>query len=245
VVILSILVIGGVVIASAIYANKQAAARREALAALASELGWNFDPSQNPSHDEEFRQFPCFQRGHSRSAYNTLLGTIAIKPGGETADASAPPLSFPARMGDFTYKVTTSNGKSTTTTTYRFSYLIVQLPWSAARVPSLLIRAEGLMDKLAGALGFDDIDFESEEFSRRFCVKSPDKKFAYDVCDPRMMEFLLHSSPPPIDLQLGQCCLTDGRRRLEPAQFRMLLEWTRAFFERWPEHVIRDLATDR
>ena len=50
---------------------------------------------------------------------------------------------------------------------------------------------EGLFSKLAQAVGYDDIDFESAEFSRKFCVRSKDKRFAYDVCHPRLMEYLL------------------------------------------------------
>jgi hypothetical protein len=37
------------------------------------------------------------------------------------------------------------------------------------------------------------IRFESAEFSRIYGVVSDDKKFAYDVCNPQMIEFLLHN----------------------------------------------------
>ena len=49
---------------------------------------------------------------------------------------------------------------------------------------------EGLFDKLAGFVGFADINFESEEFSKRFHVKSDDKQFAYALIHPQMMEWL-------------------------------------------------------
>jgi hypothetical protein len=52
--------------------------------------------------------------------------------------------------------------------------------------PSLLIRREDIGDKLIGGLGFDDIDFESEEFSRDFWVKSDNRRHAYGVIHPRM-----------------------------------------------------------
>lgn len=232
--ILVILVVGGLVIAAAIHAHKQAEARRDALAGLARELGFSFDPSKDADHDDQYAHFEIFRRGHSRSAYNTLTG--AIDPSG---DEGLPPL--PIKMGDFTYKITTSNGKTTTTRTYNFSYLILHLPYSS--VPDLLIRPEGIFDKLAGAFGFDDIDFESEEFSRKFCVKSPDKKFAYDVCHPRMMEFLLQSAGagPAIDIEQGRCCLSDGGKRWEPEEFKRMLAWAQAFFEQWPEHVVKEL----
>jgi hypothetical protein len=198
--------------------------RREALAAVAAGLGWRFDPRRDRDHDDEYAHFEIFRRGHSRAAYNTLFGEAEI--GGR---------GYPAKMGDFTYKITTSTGKSTHTKTYRFSYLILHLPY--AGVPDLLIRREGVLDRIAGAFGFDDIDFESAEFSRRFCIKSPDKKFAYDVVHPRMMEFLMAGTPAAIDIEHGRCCLSNGRRRWEPQQFVANLGWIDQFFGHWPQHV--------
>ncbi len=219
------IVLVGVVAYLAYLAEKK---RREAMAAFAAELGWNFDPTKDRSHDEEYAHFEIFRRGHSRAAYNTLWGDLDIDG-----------RRWPAKMGDFTYKVTHSTGKSTSTQTYRFSYLILHLPWSS--VPDLLIRREGMFDKIAGVLGFDDIDFESAEFSRRFHVSSPDKRFAYDVIHPRMMEFLMTGDPPTVDIENTRCCVSDGSRRWEPVEFRQKLAWITEFLERWPEHVLATL----
>ena len=202
--------------------------RREAMAALAAELGLSFDPARDRSHDEEYAHFEIFRRGHSRAAYNTMSGQLEFQG-----------RQWPAKMGDFTYKITTSTGKSTTTQTYRFSYLILHMPWSG--VPDLLIRREGMFDKIAGVLGFDDIDFESAEFSRRFHVSSPDKRFAYDVIDPRMMEFLLRGDPPTVDIENRRCCISDGRSRWEPVEFRQKLAWITEFLNHWPAHVLASL----
>ncbi len=202
--------------------------RREAMAALARRLGWRFDPSRDRSHDEQYAHFEIFRRGHSRAAHNTLTGAVEI-------DGQ----HWPAKMGDFIYKITSHTGKSTHTKTYRFSYLILHLPF--ARVPDVFIRREGLFDKLAGAFGFDDIDFESVEFSRRFHVKSSDKRFAYDVIHPQMMEFLMADDSREIDIENGRCCMSDGRHRWEPQEFEERLRWIRQFFDLWPEHVTAQL----
>lgn len=225
-----LLVIVGIVLVGAVayfswLAEKK---RREAMAALAAELGWRFDRTRDRSHDDEYAHFEIFRRGHSRAAYNTMWGELERQG-----------RRWPAKMGDFTYKITTSTGKSTSTQTYRFSYLILHMPWS--RVPDLLIRREGMFDKIAGVLGFDDIDFESAEFSRRFHVSSPDKRFAYDVIDPRMMEFLLKGDPPTVDLENRRCCISDGRRRWEPVEFRQKLAWITEFLDHWPKHVLASL----
>lgn len=228
-IILLIIAVAVIGLVAVVLGHKAAQARREALAALARELGWGFDPSNDTTHDDLYAQFEVFRRGHSRAAYNTLRGDLVIdgRP-------------YAAQMGDFTYKVTTSNGKSSSTTTYRFSYLILRLPFPL--VPQLLIRPEGVFDKLMGAVGFDDIDFESAEFSRRFFVKSTDKRFAYDVVHPRMMEFLMGlGSPPAVDIERGACCLTDGRRRWDVEQFRWHTGFAAQFFDRWPDHLTAEL----
>lgn len=208
----------------------QAKKRREALAALAARLGWRFEPGKDSLHDEEYAHFEIFRRGHSRAAYNTLWGDLELGGG-----------RWPAKAGDFVYRVTSSSGKSTTTHTYRFSYLIVHLPW--AGLPDLLVRREHAFDKLAGAFGFDDIDFESEAFSRRFHVKSPDKRFAYDVLHPRMMELLLSADPAAVDIEHGRCCLSDGRSPWKPEGFLSRIDFLRDFFEAWPKHLTAELET--
>jgi len=203
--------------------------RREAMAAFAHRIGWHFEPSRDRHHDDQYAHFEIFRRGHSRAAYNTLTGELDLSG-----------RRCVGKMGDFTYKITHHTGKGSSTTTYRFSYIILHLPLIG--VPDLLIRREGLWDKLIDAFGFDDIDFESVEFSRRFHVTSADKTFAYDVIHPRMMEFLLAGEPTAVDIERGRCCLSDGRKRWEPQQFEQTLDWIRQFFDLWPEHVMDRLG---
>jgi len=198
-------------------------ARREAMAALADELGWRFDPSKDYDHDDEYAHFEVFRRGGSRAAYNTLYGSVEID--GRPCDV---------KMGDFRYTI--QHGKSSST--YHGSYLIIHLPFTT---PNLLIRGEGLFDKLRGALGFGDIDFESEAFSRRFHVASSDKKFAYDVVHPRMMEWLMAKEVPLIDIERGRCCLVEERSKWEPGEFKRWLRRVDEFFGLWPDYLLSRL----
>jgi hypothetical protein len=145
-----------------------------------------------------------------------------------------------AKMGDYHFRVTSGSGKTRSTRTYTFSYLIVHLPY--VRVPSLFIRKEGIFDAMAGALGFDDIDFESVEFSKRFHVKSADKRFAYDVVHPGMMGYLLATAPPSIDIEAGCCCMYDGDDTCwSPTEFEARVQWAHRFFELWPNHLVATL----
>jgi hypothetical protein len=149
-----------------------------------------------------------------------------------------------AQAGDYHYKITRQNGKHRSTTTYRFSYFLVKLPWGA-RLPSLALRTEGFMDKLAGAIGFEDIDFESAEFSRRYHVSGNDRKFAYDVLHPRMIDWMLDAEPPAFEVARGVFLLVSGDGRWAPGEFQQALRWTEAFFERWPDYLVKDLGARR
>lgn len=202
--------------------------RREALAALAAELGLTFTPHRDGSHSDLYGHFGVFNRGHSRAAYNTMQGVVEVDD-----------RPYALRLGDYTYKVTSGSGKNRRTTTYRLSYFIVALPF--AQSETLRLRREHWGDKIASAFGADDIDFESEAFSRRFHVSSNDKRFAYDVFHPRMIEFLMQTEAPDIEMEMGRCLFTDGRRTWTPEQFRARLAWVKGFFDRWPDHLTREL----
>jgi hypothetical protein len=206
-------------------ANKQQQRRAEELRAFAAQRGWQFDAeSVSPESLPFLSPFDTFERGHGRMAYNTLRGAIAI---GERR--------WPVLAGDFQYKTTSGTGKNRRTQTHRLSYLIVETPYLGA--PELFIRREHLFDRFAGFMGFDDIDFESNEFSERFHVKSGDKRFAYAVIQPRMMEFLLSGQTPAIDFRRGYCLFQGGGGHWSAAEFAGTTDWAIEFFEHWPAHV--------
>jgi hypothetical protein len=223
-VVLVILVVAVVVFL--IYQGHLAAKRRrEALQALAHALDLSFDPSRDYSHDSNYREFEIFRRGRRRAAYNTLSGQIQI---GEQ--------HCWLKMGDYRYTI--QHGKSSTT--HNFSYLILNLPYRS--VPKLSIRREGVLDRIAGAVGFDDIDFESAEFSKKFYVKSSDKKFAYDVIHARTMEFLLSSGCPVVQIENDRCCIYDSTRmRWDVSDFKKRLWWLSEFLKLWPDYLTEQL----
>jgi hypothetical protein len=228
--ILLIIIVGAAALTIAFVAHRAAEKRRQEMWSLARELGLDFHPGREHPWGEH-SLFGCFKRGHSNRAKNTMRGEIELfgRP-------------CPCLLGDFEYKVTRQSGKSRSTTTYRFSYAMFRVPWP---VPSLTIRREHVLDKIAGALGFDDINFESEAFSRRFHVKCADKRFAYDVIHPRMMEFLLARPPQPLEFAGSWCIITNGSSRWTPGQFRDAAGFAGEFFGHWPEHLVRDLDARR
>ncbi|MCP4758101.1 MAG: hypothetical protein GY894_03270 [Planctomycetes bacterium] len=213
------------------YTLQQAKKRTAALRELASELGLRFLEDDDPSHDERFADFGIFCRGTNRAAYNTL--------GGEATVGSC---WQHVVMGDFKYTVETGSGKNRRRTTKRFSYVLVALPHEGA--PELLLRREHLFDRVTDFFGFDDIDFESVEFSKRFHVASSNKRFAWDLIDPRMMEFLLAEESPVIDMEHDWVCIANDKVwRVE--EFRARLDFVGRFLDHWPDHVVRGLGEGR
>jgi len=200
-------------------AIQQERKRRDALRAVAQRLGLRFDPGKDRSIHRAFGH-SLFQKGRSREASNNISGVATL--------AGYP---VEVRMGDYQY--VTGSGKSRQT--HRHSFACFLLPFVG--IPDLLIRKEGIGDKLLGGLGFDDIDFESEEFSRRFWVKSGDKRFAYDVVHPRMMEFLMEGPTPQVEIVRDVCLVQEGRSRWDPDTFEGAVGWFKAFLSRWPEHL--------
>jgi hypothetical protein len=222
------------VIVGAWYSHQAQQKRIAELAQLAAAHAWQFDQSQDSSHDDRYNNFSIFNQGDDRYAYNTLRGDVQIAG-----------RRWAVQLGDYHYRTTSTStdskgNKTTTHHHHQLSYLILDTPYLGA--PHLFVRREGFFDKLANFFGFSDINFESEEFSRRFRVKSPDKRFAYDVIHPRMMEFLLDEEPPMIDFQRGLCCLSRGERCWTAVQFEQNLDWARRFFELWPRHITSTLA---
>jgi len=204
--------------------------------------GWDaFSPGHLDQH-----LGPFFQRGLddgslTRESARELLETLFIKFNNHPAPPKVGVTA--AESGTYTDFALINVGgvkPDGSDAVNELSYLILDLPF--ARTPDLLIRREGVFDRLAGVLGFDDIDFESEEFSRAFYVKSSDKKFAYDVVHPRMMEWLLAKEVPMIDIEQGRCCVAQDRVRWEPQEFKRWLRRMDEFFDQWPDYLTSQLG---
>jgi len=188
--------------------------RREALFQIAQLTGLSFDPRDPFNLPARLGHIDAFNRGHSQEASNVLHGEY----GGRQVVA-------------FDYRYVTGSGKNRHT--YHFSACLHPLE---CRFPGLAIRPEGLLDKVGDFLGFEDIDFESDEFSRSFRVKSDNRKFAYDVCHPQMMEWLLADRGWHLEFTGGYFVLTTDRR-WTPEMFRAAFDFTVKFFDMIPEFV--------
>ena len=178
--------------------------RREAMAAVATKLGLQFMPGKDRYMAKRYRFLDKLRQGSSRYAFNVLSGSYQ---------------GHEVLIFDYHYK--TGSGKNTHH--HYLSFFILYLPIS---FPELIIGPEGIFSKIAQAVGYDDIDFESHEFSRKFCVRSKDKKFAYDVCNARMIEYFLSNTDLSIEIEDKVMAISFSSRlspeRIEPNLNRLI-----------------------
>jgi len=173
------------IIAIAVIGHIQEKKRREALRLIASQLGLSYSEARDYSLAQNYGFLDRLRAGSNRYAYNVMRG--------RASDGS------PVCLFDYHYETTSTDSEGKTKTHHHYyAAFTLTLPRS---FPELIIEPEGFFDRIAQALGFDDIDFESHEFSRRYKVKSPDKKFAYDVCNAQMIDYLLAQEKLAIELE--------------------------------------------
>ena len=212
---------GILVAALAIYGWYAAKRRREALEAWAASCGLSFSPAHEYGLDARYPEFDNLRKGDQRYAYNTMRGAWQKRP-------------FYAF--DYHYETHSTDSKGRRQTQHHnFSVVILD---SDIPLQPLLIRPEGLFDKLAEFFGFEDINFESAKFSRKFFVKAPNKKWAYDVIHPRCMEFLL--SMPQFTLQFAPRYVMACRdTALRAEEFAQAADVVAGILERLPEYVVQ------
>ena len=199
-----------------VYHFYSAAQRRKELFAWAHSNGLSFISAKTHNFDDRFSDFKCLRRGHSRYAYNIMEGQLSDLP-----------------ILAFDYHYTTGHGKNRSD--HYFSAVIITSP---VPLKPLYIRRERFFDKLTEFFGFDDIDFESAEFSRKFYVKSPDKRWAYDVIHQRMMEYLLNA--PDFGIQFDFMHVIAWRsKRFGPEDFTAAAGLIRGILDRLPEYVVQ------
>jgi hypothetical protein len=209
------------IIGFAIFSAMAAAKRRQNLIALASAHHLTFSEGKDRTLEQRFPEFPCLREGSDRYGENILTGDWRGR-----------------RMTAFDYhyetESTNSKGQRETTSHY-FSAVILSSP---VPLKPLLIRREHLGDKLKAFFGFDDIDFESAEFSRRFFVASTDRKWAYDVLHQRTIEYLM--TAPEFSVQFGPDCAMAWRKTIFTAdEFGVAADHLRNILELLPEWLVR------
>lgn len=195
--------------------------RREAFQQLAARLGMRYTQrdaglAQGLSFLDKLRQ------GSNRYAFNILEGEYE---------------GFDATVFDFHYETYSTDSKGNHQTDHHYmSFFVLK---EGIAYPELVIYPETFFSKIGQMLGYEDIDFESIEFSKAFTVRSKDKRFAYDICHTRMMEYLLRHRELCVEID-GPCVSISFDKRLDleeiESKLHQLIEIRRMF----PEYLYRD-----
>jgi len=213
-----------VVVIGAIYNAIAQRKRREGLFELAQRLNLNFDAGRDFGIPGRFGFLKQLAQGDDRYAANVLSGNYQQNE----------ILAF-----DYHYATYHTDKNGTHKDDHWFSFFILTLP--AAAFPDLTIRRENFLTKIAEVFGYQDIEFESAEFSKTFNVRSPDKKFAYDVCNGKMMEYLLANRDLSIEIENEVIALAFSTR-LSVEQFEFNLRRLVEIRSRLPEYLFTQSA---
>ncbi len=216
--ILLMLVVG----VSLIVANvSQSRARRKRvldLRNLATRLGFeNFNPNRDESFSMGWGFLSRLDQGTDRYAFNILRGSYHEQS---------------LFVSDYHYQ--TGSGKNTREHNLTLLMLVCQTVF-----PKLTLQpgGENLLVKMAEAFGLEeDIKFESAEFARTYRVQAQDKRFAYDVCNPQMIEYLLANHGLQIEIQ-GPVILLAFEPQLPVEQIEFNLQRLIEIRTRLPEYL--------
>jgi len=160
----SIALVGGIIFLVRYAAKK----RKEALMALATEMGLQFSAVQDEDLLGKMEMFSLFNRGRSRKMRNVMTTETDV-----------------ARLSIFDYQYTTGGGESSRT----YRQTVVALESEALVMPVFSLRPEGFFHKLGAAIGMQDIDFENHpEFSDSFVLTGGDEQAVRSFFDDSLLE---------------------------------------------------------
>jgi hypothetical protein len=208
----------------AIWNSRMKDKRRKELAGWAQVNGLKFLPEKDHSVWMRYQLFKCLQRGEDRYAYNIMVGTSGTRV---------------MSAFDYHYETHSTNSKGQRQTHHHYlSALVVD---AGLPLKPLFIRPEGLLDKVTEFVGIEDIDFESAEFSQKFFVKSPDRRWAYDVLHQKTMELMLAYPRFHIDFQGSQVMAYFDNKTFTLGEFGSALKVVTGILDYLPESVVREL----
>jgi hypothetical protein len=212
----------------AIWNSRMKDKRRKEMAGWAQVNGLKFLPDRDNSIWLRYQPFKCLQRGEDRYAYNIMVGTSGTRV---------------MSAFDYHYETHSTNSKGQRQTHHHYlSALVVD---AGLPLKPLFIRPEGLLDKVTEFVGIEDIDFESAEFSQKFFVKSPDRRWAYDVLHQKTMELMLAYPRFHIDFQGTQVMAYYDNKTFSLGEFGSALKVVTGILDYLPPGVVEELKAMR
>ncbi len=191
--------------------------RRDELALMAKQLGLQY--STDDVQGCLSLPFALLQKGDGRGTGNVLWGSWQ---------------QIELREFDYWYyEESTDSEGHRTKTYYRFSCAATPIEAMCAH---LTLDRENIFTRMADHMGLRDIEFESEEFNKAFNVKCKDKKFANDMVDERMMQWLV-SADGAFQFEVSGSWMLCFSKKRGPSELIPLLGTLKQFHEQVPRVV--------
>ena len=186
-----IVFIGG----SMIWSHFREKKRRELLDQVANDMQLTYMKDGDHNLHEFFSSAKLFSTGRGRKLTNLIKG--------ETDEVE---------IAIFDYQYTTGSGKNQTT--HRRSVAGLRST-SLMPIPAFTMRPEGMLDKIGGAMGFQDFDFESHpRFSDMFDLQGSNEEEVRALFTPALLEFFEQKAGITIQTVPGGLLYFRGNRRL-------------------------------
>lgn len=209
----AVLLLGAVLTVIGLWSGRRER-RRRAVARLAPELGLTY--TRSDPFALEGARFRLLSAGDGRVVENVLSGHYR---------------GLPVRVADYGYYVVKGlvMGFIKVKRWRRFSVAVAELD---VHLPHVSIGEEAWVHRLQGR----DVEFELEEFNRRFRVEARERGFAYELIDALMMRWLLDAGSG-IGLEVRGDRVLVSRPRLPVPNLHELLDVAVGFRDHIPRVV--------
>jgi hypothetical protein len=178
--------------------------RTEKLEALARNIGLPFFPGGDDSLKSSLDHFHLFSQGRSRKIRNMLHG--------ENSEVE---------LAIFDYRYRTSGGKNSHT--HQQSVIYFRSP--VLSLPHFAMRPENLFHKIGGAMGYQDIDFESHpRFSADYLLRGDDEQAVREFFTDELLTFIESQESICVEGGGDQLVFYRQRKRIKPDEVNGFME---------------------
>jgi hypothetical protein len=183
-----------------VFAQRAATKRRAALDALSRDTGWSFEPKEILPQALNAGPFPMFERGRRRLAGNILRGT-----------------SGDAAFAVFDYGYTTGGRQSN-----RVKQTVVHIRSPRLAVPPFLLSPERAIEKIGGAFGRHDIDFDaSPAFSSAYRLQCEESEpYLRELFSPSVRDFFERNEKLTVEGHADSLLVYRQGRLLKPEELK-------------------------
>jgi hypothetical protein len=183
------------------YREKQ---RREDLRGVAGRLGFSFSPEGDPHLPGRLGRFHLFSQGRSQRVRNLMRGEIQD-----------------IVVSLFDHQYTTGSGKHSHT----HAQTVVLFESERLALPFFSLRPEGFFHKMAGAFGYEDIDFDgSPDFSDAYLLKGTEEAQIRAIFRPEVQAYYTRHGHLCTEGEGGRLVHYLADRRVKPERIESWLQ---------------------